>query len=335
MSNRVLVVAPSWIGDMMMAQPLLGLLDSQGYKVDVLALPWIKKLLARMPSVSEVIDMPLGHGQLGFMERRQVGHSLRFRYARSIVLPNSLKSALIPFFASIRERIGFIGEMRYGLLSDRRTVDEAAMPRLAQRYYSLGLPAGSEIPEKIAGPGLSVSRRQQQAALQAMGLGEDNMPFVALCPGAEYGPAKRWPAENYAALGRRALDKGLRVWLFGSDKDGDICAAVDRGVGGNGGRCVNLAGKTDLAQAVDLISMARAVVSNDSGMMHIAAALGVKTVALFGSTSPDYTPPLSDSAEIINLNLECSPCFERECPLGHLNCLRQITVERVSQSVGL
>lgn len=332
MSERVLVVAPSWIGDMMMAQPLLGLLARQGYTVDVLALPWIKKLLARMPAVSEVIEMPIGHGQLGFMQRRQVGHSLRFRYARSIVLPNSLKSALVPFFASIRERIGFIGEMRYGLLSDRRTVDEAAMPRLAQRYYSLGLPAGSAIPEKIAGPGLSVSRRQQQAALQAMGLADDDTPFVALCPGAEYGPAKRWPAGHYAGLAARALEAGLNVWLFGSDKDRAVCAEVDSGCGG---RCVNLAGKTDLAQAVDLISMARAVVSNDSGMMHIAAALGLKTIALFGSTSPEYTPPLSDNAEIINLQLECSPCFERECPLGHLNCLRQISVERVAQSLGV
>ena len=329
--SRILVVAPSWIGDMVMAQPLLALLNSQGYEVDILALPIIKQLVVRMPHIHDVVDMPIGHGRFELAHRRQIGRSLCGRqYAQAIVLPNTLKSALIPFFAKIGRRTGFRGEMRYGLLNDRRLLNEKDMPKLVQRYYSLGLEDGVTLPEHIPEPELRVTVQQKRAALSSLGIESDNNRILVLCPGAEYGPAKRWPASHYARLASEMLGHGWHIWLFGSEKDRSVCDGINVSTDN---RCLNLAGKTSLQQAIDLMSLASMVVTNDSGLMHIACALGIKTIALFGSTSPAYTPPLSNNAEVISLKLECSPCFQRECPLGHLDCLQKISAQQVMQRI--
>lgn len=325
----VLVVAPSWIGDMVMAQPMIALMHRQGpVNIDVLALPWIRALLTRMPGIRHVVDMPIGHGRLAIKERYRTGRALRGRYEQAIVLPNTLKSALIPWFAGIQKRTGYTGEARYGLLNDRRELDRENMPGLVQRYAALAVHK-AELPE-VRYPVLQVTTDQQQQTCEKLGIATGESKIIGLCPGAEYGEAKRWPVGHYAHVASRLIEAGDEVWLFGSEKDAAVTRAINQQTGD---RCRDMAGKTTLDQAIDLMSLTQTIVTNDSGLMHVASALGVNVIAVFGSTSYRYTPPLSDKAVVLSLDLECSPCFERECPLGHMNCLTQLSPERVLQEI--
>jgi heptosyltransferase-2 len=326
---KALVVAPSWIGDTILSQPLFARLHEQhvDLALDVLAAPWSAPLLARMPEVRRVIDSPFRHGRFDLAARWAVGRQLaREGYDQAIVLPNTWKSALPVFFAGIPRRTGFTGEARAGLLNDRRRLDEAALPLLAERYAQLAEPADTPSKRPLALPHLTSTAAQQLAARTALALPPDALPVV-FCPGAEYGPAKRWPARHFAVLA--AMLPGP-VWLIGSAKDEPVCAEIERLAAG---RTQNLCGRTTLEQAIDLIAGARCVVSNDSGLMHVAAALDRPLAALFGSSSPRYTPPMSPQARIISLGLECSPCFKRECPLGHLRCLNDLSPEQVAATV--
>ena len=322
--NKLLVVAPSWLGDTIMMQPLLMRLRRQrsDTEIHVLAPAWSAPLLARMPEVTNVIDNPFAHGQFDLAGRKALGRRLATAdFAQAYVLPNSWKSALPPFFAGIPKRTGYTGEARYILLNDRRRLDEAALPRLVDRYAALAGPLEDATPV----PRLTSTPRQQRAARAALGLPQELAPII-FCPGAEYGPAKRWPARHFADLALKVSHGGTPVWAIGSAKDTDVGAEIERL---SDGVAKNLCGRTNLEQAIDLIAGARAVVSNDSGLMHVAAALDRPLAAIYGSSSPGYTPPLSPRAKIISLGLECSPCFKRECPLGHLNCLNQLQPNQV------
>ena len=284
-----------------MAQPLLARL---GGTIDVLAPPWVAPVVRRMPEVSEVIEAPLRHGPLQLGERWRLGRQLRRRgYDAAYVLPNSWKSALVPFFAGIAKRVGYVGEARFGLLNTRYRNAKAAMP---QHYARLAGEVGT-----LPKPKLAVAQEEISETRQRLGIPGR---YVVLCPGAEYGPAKRWP--YFKAL----AEKLPAVVVLGSGNDREAAA----GMAGH-----NLVGKTSLDEAMRLIAGAEAVVSNDSGLMHVAAALGRPLVALFGSSSPEHTPPASDKARVLWLRLECSPCFERECPLGHFRCMKEITLEQV------
>nr|WP_305891676.1 lipopolysaccharide heptosyltransferase II [Methylomonas sp. WSC-6] len=323
-----MVVGPSWVGDMVMAQSLFIVLKQQypGCRIDVLAPAWSLQLLQRMPQIREAIPMTLGHGQLDLLGRMRIGRGLRSRrYDRAFVLPNSWKSALIPFFAGIPRRTGYVGEMRYGLLNDARLLDKSRLTMTVQRFVAL---AGCDISD-YPFPRLAISPEQQQAVAAKFAANSETK-ILALCPGAEYGPAKRWPIEHFAKVARHMHQQGWQVWLLGSDKDKVVAEqinALSEQV------CRNFAGSTDLAEAVDLMSLADAVVSNDSGLMHVAAALDKKLIALYGSSDPGFTPPLHPDAEIITLKLDCSPCFKRECPLGHTQCLTDIAPERVIAAI--
>lgn len=331
--SRVLVVGPSWVGDMVMAQSLFVALRQRvpPAAVDVLAPPWSRPLLERMPEVSSAVDLPIGHGRLALRTRWDVGRALRHRYRQAIVLPNSLKSALVPYFARIPLRTGWVGEGRYGLLNDARRLDEGRLPMTVQRFVALAYGRDAPQPPAIVSPRLAVRAADAAAAMRDLGLArEPGRPLLALCPGAEYGPAKRWPAGHFGALAARRQAAGWDVWLFGSDKDAAACANVNAS---SGGACVDLSGRTSLAQAVDLLSLADAVVTNDSGLMHVAAALERPLVAVYGSSDPGFTPPLSERAEVLRLGLPCSPCFKRTCPYGHTRCLTDISVERVDAAV--
>lgn len=327
--SSILVVGPSWVGDMVMAQSLFKVLRSRNAecKIDVLAPAWSRPLLERMPEVNAAIDMPLSHGELGLGKRKRLGHLLKANgYEQAILLPNSLKSALVPWWARIPVRTGWLGEMRYGLLNDWRKLNKQRLTMTVQRFAALAYPKDySQMPETPA-PKLEVRVADIQTALRALGLQKSTKPVLALCPGAEYGPAKQWPAEYYAQLAYRYIESGGDVWLFGSEKDQSVCARINDQAHG---RCSDLSGRTTLAQAVDLMALADAVVSNDSGLMHVAAALDRKLVALYGSSDPGFTPPLNEKSKVVSLGLECSPCFQRECPKGHLDCLHNIGVEQV------
>jgi heptosyltransferase-2 len=293
----------------------------------VLAAPWSAPLLARMPEVRRVVPSPFVHGRFDLASRWSVGRQLAGEaYDQTIVLPNSWKSALPVFFAGIARRTGFSGEARVGLLNDRRRLDESALPLLAERYAQLAEEPGEPPRRPLMPPRLSSTHEQQRAARTALGLPADAAPVV-FCPGAEYGPAKRWPARHFAALAGMLPGP---VWLVGSAKDEAVGAEIESL---SGGRAQNLCGRTSLDQAIDLLAGAKCVVSNDSGLMHVAAALERPLAALFGSSSPRYTPPMSARARIISLGLECSPCFKRECPLGHLRCLNDLSPEQVAAAL--
>ena len=327
----VLVVGPSWVGDMVMAQSLFRLLRERepAPDIDVVAPAWSLPVLERMPEVRRGIALPLGHGELGLGVRRRLGHALRDAgYGQAIVLPRSAKAALVPWFARVPVRTGFRGEMRFGLINDMRPLDRGRLDQTVKRFVALGLPVDAALPAPPR-PALSVDAAARDAAIARLGL-DTVRPAIGLLPGAEYGPAKCWPLEHFAALADLLGDAGFAVWLFGGPKDREAAARIASGARH---AVADLTGQTSLTEAIDLLSACRVVVTNDSGLMHVAAAVGCHTVALYGSTSPAFTPPLTDAATIHDLELACSPCFARECPLGHLDCLRNILPGDVMASV--
>jgi heptosyltransferase-2 len=324
--SETLVVAPSWIGDAVLSHPLLVRLKARdpGGAVDVLAPAWAAAVYDRMPEVRRTIPFPFGHGQLQIAGRRRFARGLP-RYHRAVVLPGSLKSALVPWFAGIAIRTGWRGEMRYGLLNDLRRLDEEALPLIVERYAALAQPVGESLERPVPPPRLAVDAAKRDAARDKFGL-DAIAPVLALAPGAEYGPAKRWPVRHFAALVREHARRGFQCWAFGSAKDAAITAELAALAGVP---VVDMAGRTSLAEAIDLLSVAERVVTNDSGLMHVAAALDRPMAAVFGSSSPAHTPPLSPKARVVSLTLACSPCFKRECPLGHTDCLEKLDPARV------
>ncbi|AGQ38588.1 TPA: lipopolysaccharide heptosyltransferase II [Mannheimia haemolytica] len=306
---NILVIGPSWVGDMMMSHALYQQLKIQypNCQIDVMAPDWCRPLLARMPEVRNAISMPIGHGSFRLCERYRLGKSLRNQYDMAIVLPNSLKSAFIPLFAKIARRRGWKGESRYFFLNDLRS-NKNDYPMMVQRYVALAfekatVPTAQQLP--IAYPYLTTDSEQieqTKAKFEKQLAYAENRPAIGFCPGAEFGPAKRWPHYHYATLAKMLIEQGYSVRLFGSKKDEAAGEQIRLALPENLQRyCLNLAGQTDLNQAVDLIADCNAVVSNDSGLMHIAAALNKPLVALYGPTSPQYTPPLSQNAVIIRL----------------------------------
>jgi heptosyltransferase-2 len=332
MVKKILIVGPAWVGDMVMAQSLFKLIKklTPPTEIDVLAPAWSLPLLERMPEISAGIIMPLGHGQLNLRARYQLGKSLRAKkYAQAIMLPNSFKSALVPFFANIPVRTGWQREMRSLIMNDARPLDGTRYPLMIERFMALGLPANQSLSGEKFLPELSYSAATQTAALTRLKLSAAG-PILALCPGAEFGPAKRWPEEYYAAIANEKLAAGWTVWLLGSPKDNAACEKI---MALTQQRAINLAGITNLVEAVDLLSLAAMVVSNDSGLMHIAAAVHKPLVAIYGPTSTKYTPPLHAHAKVLQLSLECQPCFQRECPLKHQRCMRDLTPDLVAQAM--
>lgn len=332
----ILIVGPAWIGDMVMAQSLFKVLKQRNPRVrlDVLASPWTLPLLARMPEVDNTIEMPVGHGTFDLSTRRQLGDFLaRVGYEQAIILPNSFKSALVPAFAGIPERTGWRGEMRYFVINDIRLLSERRYPQMVQRYVALAYPPEAPPPQDFPRPSLRADSAALPQLLTKYDLRQEK-PVLILCPGAEYGPAKRWPESYFAAVASRKLAEGWQVWLLGSGKDHPVAEAICQAVAEPLRKdCHNLAGRTALDEAIDLMSTATAVVSNDSGLMHIAAALARPLVVVYGSTSPDFTPPLADAVKILSVPVDCGPCFKRECPKGHLRCLNDLQPEMVLQAL--
>lgn len=363
---RTLIVAPAWVGDMVMAHTLVSLLREgrRACEIHLVAPRATAPLGGRMPGVDAVHELAVGHGELGLVRRRRLARKLRpLEFQAAYVLPNSFKSALIPWWAGIPNRTGWHGESRIGVLNDRRRLDVNRYPKMVDRFMALALPAGVPLPECRPRPQLQVNRSNRLAVVERLGLKEhgsrespatpgenrqrrggmgthpqpnsssdssDHRALapsrpVVLCPGAEYGDAKRWPAMHFAALARERLQAGQAVWLLGSAGDAAVGAEIARLAPG----VTDLTGRTSLLDAVDLLSLADVVISNDSGLMHIACALDRRVVALFGSTSPEFTPPLGRAATVIEQPLDCRPCFQRQCPLQHRNCLRAIAPSRV------
>jgi heptosyltransferase-2 len=332
-AEKILIVGPSWVGDMVMAQALYRLLRarSRGAVIDVVAPPWSLPIIARMPEVRSGIELAVGHGELGVGRRRSLGRRLRAeRYSRAIVLPRSAKAALVPWFARVPRRTGFRGELRFGLLNDLRPLDKTQLDQTVKRFVALGQERGEppprELPDDLR-PRLTLDAANT-ARLRAVHDLRADAPLLALMPGAEYGPAKRWPTSGYGAVAASFVAHGGTAIVLGSAKErplGEEIAAV--------APVKNLCGATTLADVVDLLGAADVAVSNDSGLMHVAAAAGTRVIAIYGSSSPAFTPPLTPTASVVYDALDCSPCFERTCPLGHLRCLKDIGSARVFAEV--
>ena len=331
--QKVLIIGPSWVGDMVMAQSLFKLLK-QHYpdaSIDVLAPQWSQGLLQCMPEVRRSIFSPFKHGELRIGDRYRLARQLReASYDWAIVLPNSFKSALIPFWAKIPKRTGWQKECRSILLNDSRRLDETQYPLMLERFMALGLPPSTPLPLEPPWPQLQVSRDSVNETLKKLNIDRPLQPVLAICPGAEFGASKRWPSGYYAQVAKAKLEQGWQVWLFGSQRDGEVAYDIQLKTQN---RCIDLTGKTELSEAIDLLSLATAVVSNDSGLMHIAAALRRPLIAIYGSSSPLFTPPLSDNVQILSLNLECSPCFQRLCPLGHFKCMLDLQPRQVLETL--
>ncbi len=323
---KALIIAPAWVGDMVMAHTLVQCLAARHDQLElhVVAPPATAPLASRMSEVQAVYTANFPHGEFGWSKRRQLGAQLAgHQFDVAYVLPNSWKSALVPWFAGVPRRVGWQGEARFVLLNDRRKLDKSAYPLMIERFMALADEAGRLPATPYPLPTLQVDAANQARCLEKFGLHTGQV--TALCPGAEFGAAKKWPAQHYAAVARELLKRGGQVWLMGSPNDADDAEQI----AGLAPGCVNLAGRTQLLEAVDLLSLCDQVVCNDSGLMHIACALGRPTVGVFGSTSPGFTPPLGDAAKVVALELACRPCFQRTCPLGHLDCLRTLKPELV------
>lgn len=328
-----LVIAPQWIGDAVMTEPLLRVLAQRGETLTVAAMPWVAPIYRAMPQVAHVIELPFSRGALQWWARRRFAQAWRGQFDRAYVAPNSWKSAVLPWFAGVPVRVGYHGEARFVLLNQRiPNPDKDQRGAMVAHYLALAqIEADSSVQPKLD---LSLDLLKTTLLNFDLKLGA----YAVFAPGAEYGPAKRWPAANFAEMGLRT---GLPVVLLGSAKEAALCDDIATRINQERPKNArNLAGKTDLSQAMALIASSQAMLSNDSGLMHVAAAMGVPQVAVFGSSSPLHTPPLSDKAVVLWLKneasyqpaLDCAPCFERICPLGHLRCLNDLTPERVEQA---
>ena len=327
---RYLIVGPSWVGDMVMAQSLFITLKKlhPGCVIDVVSPQWSLPILERMPEVKKGIALPVAHGEFSFSARYKLGRLLRNRnYAHAIVLPRSWKSALVPLFAGVPIRTGYKGEMRYGLLNDIRHLNTTVLTQTVQRYVAHAYDESecSVAPPETPYPELQSDKQNTDRILETLQLNLDK-PIIGYMPGAEYGPAKQWPTEYFAELAAMLIKQGYQVWVLGSAKEKELGDEIVRELHSE---AYNLCGKTELVDVVDLIACVEQVVSNDSGLMHIAAAMGVKVNVIYGSSTPDYTPPLTDGAEIIYKRLPCSPCFSRTCKYKHYDCLRRISPSEV------
>lgn len=327
-----LVIAPQWIGDAVMTEPLLRRLHARGERLTVGALPWVAPVYRAMAQVCEVIELPFAHGGLQLKARRSLAKQMAGRFDTAYVLPNSLKSSLLPFLAGIPKRVGYVGEARFGLLTHRlkNPAKDKHPPMVA--FYS-ALSGEADVAQDR--PRLQLDAGLVDEVLAQLGLQRGN--YLVFSSGAEFGPAKRWPAAHFAELAQQMPHP---VVLLGSAKEAALCEEIADPVNAKlAGHCLNLAGKTTLNQALAVIAGAHRVVSNDSGLMHVAAAFGVPQVAIFGSSSPLHTPPLNDKAKVLWLKndptylppLVCSPCFQRVCPLGHTRCLNDIQAQRVRE----
>lgn len=332
---RILVIAPHWIGDAVMSLPLITLIHTKfpNSSIDVLCTPWVGSIYRASPAVETIVERDFQHGALQWSLRRSTARELKKQaYDMAFVLPNSMKSALIPWLAGIPTRIGYQGEYRFGLINvSLPNPSRQARTPMMEHYAKLLGGALDQIsnPQNLPSPKLSIDSTLTQWArgrIEEIG----GVPLYVFAPGAEYGSAKRWPTSHFAQLANQILEGNpdAKIIILGSRADHVLGQEIVQSTNLSD-RIHNWCGAIRLDQSMALIAQSTCLISNDSGLMHIGAALSIPQIAIFGSSNPKHTPPLSPKAQIIWLGLDCSPCYQRTCPLGHLNCLNQIDSQRV------
>jgi heptosyltransferase-2 len=330
--KKILIIAPAWVGDLVMSQALFRLLKQQDPKcsIDVLAIKTLHPVLEHMPEVTNCITSPFGHGELKLAKRFNLAKKLRKNfYTHAYIIPGSLKSALIPFWANIPLRTGWIGEFRYILLNNIKT-SVKKIPLMVERFAALGVEKNNQLPKPLLLPQLQISPKKLAATLKRLKISLSKKSILALCPGAEHGITKRWPAAYFAEVAKIKKKEGWEIWIFGGPKEKILAQEIQRQ---SNNICLDLTGKTNLGEAIELLSLATVAIANDSGLMHIAAALNRPLVAIYGSTPPKLAPPLTNRAKILSLHLPCSPCFKSECPLKHMKCLNGLSPKLVLQAI--
>ena len=327
--KKILIVGPTWLGDMIMAQALFKVLKATpNCTIDVIAPEWSLPIVQCMPEVSNTIVQPVGHGRLGLLPRYNMAKQLRQQqYDQAIVLTNSWKSALLPFWAKIPQRTGWLGELRWGLLNDVRYLDAKKLPTLMQRYVALAYRKNAAMPAQHPYPALTVEQAHAESTAQKFQVATKNKKILAICPGAAFGTSKRWPEHYFAKVAQSKIEQGWQIWLFGSGQDEPVLARISASLPPNSWH--SFAGDVALAEKLALMSIVDVVLTNDSGLMHMASSLGKYILAIYGPTSPAYTPPFGKLANIISKQLSCSPCFKRTCPLKHHNCMQAILPEQI------
>jgi heptosyltransferase-2 len=322
-----LIIAPSWLGDIIMSQSLLIAIKKQvpEANIDILASSWSHPLLQLMPEVNSTIEFNVKHGELALGYRRNIAKILREKnYEKCYILPNSFKSALVPWIAKIPDRIGWRGEFRYGLLTDCRLLNKSQIPLMANRYAALAYPIEKSLQIQADSPRISLDKQQITSLLATFNL-EYQVPTLAICPGAAFGSAKQWPAEYHARVIEYALQQSWQVIILGSKQDIAISEMIKNNLAAKYLNKVNdLTGKTSLMQVIASIALADTIISNDSGLMHLAASLNKSQIAIYGSTSVLHAPPMNSLAESLHIEIDCRPCNKRVCPLKHHRCMRQI-----------
>ena len=299
---KFLIVGPSWVGDAVMAQTLYKLIKESNVnsKIEVLSPNWSIPILERMEEVSRSIISPFNHGELRIKSRFDFGKELREEgYERAIIMTNSLKSSLIPFFAKIPVRTGWLGEMRFGLINDLRSKDKSNYPLMIEQFAKLSINPIKDLNKSLPYPSLRIDSHNLEEQLLNLRI-DYGKPSIAICSGAEFGPAKKWPSYYYAEVCNEYLSKNWNVLVFGSPNDEKTGNSIQEGINKDLSDCFfNLIGKTSLIDAIDLLSFCEKVVTNDSGLMHVAAAVNTPLVAIYGPSSPQFTPPLTDNRVIL------------------------------------
>lgn len=297
---KLLVIGPSWVGDMVMAQSLFKTILSQSPTtlIDVIAPQWSLALTRRMPEVNKGIVSPIKHGEFGIMKRFQLSEWIRpNKYDQAIVMTRSWKAALIPWFAGIPIRTGYRGEMRYCLINDMRLLETKTLNQTVKRFVALGS-LSSQLPAYEV-PSLSVSSVNVELIINKLNL-DLKKPIMAIMPGAEYGPAKQWPADYFSTVVQTYLSKDWNVIILGSQKDKEVASEIKSSISLDiSDGLYDLTGMTTLLDAIDLLSVSKVALTNDSGLMHIAAAVSTPLIALYGPTNPEFTPPLSKNSKVL------------------------------------
>jgi heptosyltransferase-2 len=328
--SPILVVPYMWIGDFVRCHSVVKLLKARfpDRPVDVLSTTLCAPLTDYMPGLRQAVVVDLPRSRIALKHQLALARRLaQENYGSVLVMPRTWKSALAPFMARIPERTGFVGELRFVLLNDIRR-GEKKLPRMVDRCAALALPSAAALPSEWPLPELKVARAEIETWRRRLGLNFDSRPVVVLAPGA-VGPSKRWRASDYAALARRLIAEDFAVWVVGGPEEKSLAAAI---IGETGAR--DLTGH-DLRNAILALAAASVAVSNDSGLLHVAAALGTPAIGIFGPTSPWHWAPLNPLAETIEskTEVECRPCHKPVCRFGHHRCMVEIPPEQVLAAV--